>query len=150
MEQKYDCGLGEKKQPPNIKLENNYNPPDNTNLSIPLKQINNSIKNSDFHLENQNFQIISKKVNLIDKNKKEEILNSLNKNDNIDNKIVNANELDDKIREYSKKNNSIDQNELLFKINPIENNNKNIYMLLIISIIIYYKKLIKIINFITI
>ena len=130
MEQKYDFNIDEKKQFPNIKLENNYNPPDNPNLSIPLKQIHNSIKNSDFHLENQNFQIISKKVNLIDKNKKEEILNSLNKNDNIDNKIVNANELDDKIREYSKKNNSIDQNELLFKINSIENNNKNIYMLL--------------------
>ena len=52
MEQKQDCGLGEKKQLPNIKSENNYNSFHNRNLSIP---------NSDFHLENQNFKSFIKK-----------------------------------------------------------------------------------------
>ena len=119
MEPKYDCGLGEKKLLPNIKLENNYNSSVNRNLSIP---------NSDFHLENQNFQVIHKKVYLIDINKKEELSNSLNKNYSIDNKIVNTNELDEKTKD-SKKNNLIDQNKLLFNINQCENNNNNYTLL---------------------
>ena len=126
MEQKYEYNTGEKKQFQNIELENDYNSSDNTNLSIPLK--NNNIKNSDFQLENQNFQFIHNKVNLIDTNKKEELSNSLNNNDNIDNKKINANELDEKTRN-SKKNNFIDQNELLFNINQCENNNNNYTLL---------------------
>ena len=119
MEQKQDCGLGEKKQLPNIKSENNYNSFHNRNLSF---------RNSDFHMENQNFH---KKVNSIDINKKEELSNSLNKNDSIDNKILNTNELNEKARD-SKKINSIDQNELLFNINQCENKNNN-------TILNYYK-----------
>ena len=130
MEQKYEYNTGEKKQFQNIELENDYNSSDNTNLSIPLK--NNNIKNSDFQLENQNFQFIHNKVNLIDTNKKEELSNSLNNNDNIDNKKINANELDEKTRD-SKNDNLIDQNELLFNINQCENNNNNY------TILNYYK-----------
>ena len=126
MEKKYDSNTGEKKQLPNKIFENNYNSSNNSNLSIPLKQRINNTNNPDFHLENHNFQIIQKKVDLIGINKKEELSKALNKNDNIDNKIGNTNELNEKVREYSKKNNLIDQNEL----NPFGNNNINIYNLL--------------------
>ena len=129
MEKKYDYNIGEKNQFQNIKFENNYNSSDNTNLSIPLKERINNIKNSDFQLKNQNFQNNHKKVNSINLNKKEEITNSLNKNDNIDDKIVNEIKLDEKIREYSNKNNLINQNELI-NTNPFENHNRNIYTLL--------------------
>ena len=103
MEKKYDSNTGEKKQLPNKIFENNYNSSNNSNLSIPLKQRINNTNNPDFHLENHNFQIIQKKVDLIGINKKEELSKALNKNDNIDNKIVNTNELNEKVREYFKR-----------------------------------------------
>ena len=130
MEQKYDYNLiDEKKRIQNKKNLKIYNSLDDVNLSIPLKRNKKDVKNLSFEFENQNFQIIDKKVNLIN----EEKSNSLNgKNDESIDKIkmvVNKIKLDDKRREYSKKNNLIEEKEL-FNINPFENSNGNIYTLL--------------------
>ena len=127
MEQIYDSNLDEKKSLHNKKYENNYN---NANLSAPLKQNKKDIKNLYLEFDNKNIQIINKKVNLIDINQKEEISNSISDKDeeNIDKKIFNEIKLDEKSREYSKKNNLIDQNELYNK--NLNENSRNIYILL--------------------
>ena len=132
MEHSHDYKINEKKSFPNKKYQKNYNSSDNANLSFPLKQNTKDTKNSSFELENHNFQIIQKKANLMDVNKKEENSNSLNdKNDeNFDKKIIfNEVKLDGKKGEYSKKDNLIDENELYNK-NQFENSNRNIYTLL--------------------
>ena len=129
MEKKYDYNSDEKKLFSDEIFDKNNNSSDNTNLSIPLKQKTKDIKNLSFEFENQNCQLIPKKINLIDINKKEEISNSLN-DKNIDKKKINNTiRLTEKNIENPKKNNLIDENELYNK-NLFENNSRNIYSLL--------------------
>ena len=132
MEQKYNYNHNEKKSFSDEKLDKNYNSPDNTNLSFPIKQKTENVKNLTFELEKHNFQIIQKKTNLIGINKKEEISNSLNdKNDNtiIKKIITNEIKLDLKNRESSKKNNLQEEDDLNNK-NQFRNSGSTIYNLL--------------------
>lgn len=123
MEQKYDCNLDAKKSSYE-KFEKKYSNPESTNLSIPLKQKTKKVKNLYFELENHNFQIIRKKADLIDINKKEEIQNSLNdKNDENFNKknIINEVKLDEKRKDSIKKNVYTNKNHFKDSIRKIYN-----------------------------